>query len=80
MLEFEDDVVIEFLFNQLEVKNLYAKIMHTRVTESLNGINAKQSSRELLSLLLSTQANISNRRNKTGTTWVRKNAISEKAR
>lgn len=80
MLEFEDDVVIEFLFNQLEVKNLYAKMMHVRVTESLNGNNTRQSARELLSLLLSTQANTANRRNKTGTTWVRKNAISEKAR
>lgn len=80
MLEFEDDVVIEFLFNQLEVKNLYAKMMHVRVTESLNGNNTRQSAREMLSLLLSTQANTVNRRNKTGTTWVRKNAISEKAR
>lgn len=72
--------MIEFIFNKLEVKNLYAKMMHVSVTESLNGNNARESARELLSPLLSTQVNTAKTRNKTGTTWVRKNGISEKAR
>ncbi|OPJ71653.1 serine/arginine repetitive matrix protein 1 [Patagioenas fasciata monilis] len=58
ILGFEDDVVIEFIFNQLEVKNPDSKMMQINLTGFLNGKNAREFMGELWPLLLSAQENI----------------------
>uniref|UniRef100_A0ABI7WKH5 PWI domain-containing protein n=1 Tax=Felis catus TaxID=9685 RepID=A0ABI7WKH5_FELCA len=55
---FEDDVVIEFIFNDLEVKNPVSKIMQINLTGLLNGKNAREFMGELWPQLLSAQENI----------------------
>uniref|UniRef100_A0A8C9WNK0 Serine/arginine repetitive matrix protein 1 n=1 Tax=Scleropages formosus TaxID=113540 RepID=A0A8C9WNK0_SCLFO len=58
ILGFEDDVVIEFIFNQLEEKNPDSKMMQINLTGFLNGKNAREFMRDLWPLLLSAQENI----------------------
>lgn len=58
ILGFEDDVVIEFIFNQLEVKNPDSKMMQINLTRFLNGKNAREFTGELWLLLLNAQENI----------------------
>uniref|UniRef100_A0A8C9KP43 Serine/arginine repetitive matrix protein 1 n=1 Tax=Panthera tigris altaica TaxID=74533 RepID=A0A8C9KP43_PANTA len=55
---FEDDVVIEFIFNELEVKNPVSKIMQINLTGLLNGKNAREFMGELWPQLLSARENI----------------------
>uniref|UniRef100_A0A8B9GVQ8 Serine/arginine repetitive matrix protein 1 n=1 Tax=Astyanax mexicanus TaxID=7994 RepID=A0A8B9GVQ8_ASTMX len=58
ILGFEDDVVIEFIFNQLEEKNPDSKMMQINLTGFLNGKNAREFMKDLWPLLLSAQENI----------------------
>uniref|UniRef100_A0A8C5HWI7 Serine/arginine repetitive matrix protein 1 n=1 Tax=Gouania willdenowi TaxID=441366 RepID=A0A8C5HWI7_GOUWI len=58
ILGFEDDVVIEFIFNQLEEKHPDSKMMQINLTGFLNGKNAREFMRDLWPLLLSAQENI----------------------
>jgi len=58
ILGFEDDVVIDFIFNQLEVKNPDSKMMQINLTRFLNGKNAREFTGELWLLLLNAQENI----------------------
>uniref|UniRef100_A0A3B4A1I6 Serine/arginine repetitive matrix protein 1 n=1 Tax=Periophthalmus magnuspinnatus TaxID=409849 RepID=A0A3B4A1I6_9GOBI len=58
ILGFEDDVVIEFIFNQLEEKHPDAKMMQINLTGFLNGKNAREFMKDLWPLLLSAQENI----------------------
>uniref|UniRef100_A0A671Q5Q8 PWI domain-containing protein n=1 Tax=Sinocyclocheilus anshuiensis TaxID=1608454 RepID=A0A671Q5Q8_9TELE len=58
ILGFEDDVVIEFVFNQLEEKNPDGKMMQINLTGFLNGKNAREFMKDLWPLLLSAQENI----------------------
>uniref|UniRef100_A0A3Q2P3K9 Serine/arginine repetitive matrix protein 1 n=1 Tax=Fundulus heteroclitus TaxID=8078 RepID=A0A3Q2P3K9_FUNHE len=58
ILGFEDDVVIEFIFNQLEEKHPDSKMMQINLTGFLNGKNAREFMRDLWPLLLSAQDNI----------------------
>ncbi|TNN83134.1 Serine/arginine repetitive matrix protein 1 [Liparis tanakae] len=58
VLGFEDDVVIEFIFNQLEDKHPDSKMMQINLTGFLNGKNAREFMRDLWPLLLSAQENI----------------------
>ncbi|VFV30917.1 srrm1 protein, partial [Lynx pardinus] len=53
-----DDVVIEFIFNDLEVKNPVSEIMQINLTGLLNGKNAREFMGELWAQLLSAQENI----------------------
>ncbi|XP_010787171.1 serine/arginine repetitive matrix protein 1 isoform X2 [Notothenia coriiceps] len=57
-LGFEDDVVIELIFNLLEEKNPDSKMMQINLTGFLNGKNAREFMRDLWPLLLSAQENI----------------------
>uniref|UniRef100_A0A8C4NAL7 Serine/arginine repetitive matrix protein 1 n=1 Tax=Eptatretus burgeri TaxID=7764 RepID=A0A8C4NAL7_EPTBU len=58
MLSFEDDVVIEFVFNQLDEKHPDGRLMQINLTGFLNGKNARVFMGELWPLLLSAQENI----------------------
>uniref|UniRef100_A0A3Q3VPY7 Serine/arginine repetitive matrix protein 1 n=1 Tax=Mola mola TaxID=94237 RepID=A0A3Q3VPY7_MOLML len=58
ILGFEDDVVIEFIFNQLEEKHPDSKMMQINLTGFLNGKNAREFMKDLWPLLLSAQENI----------------------
>uniref|UniRef100_A0A7N8YFM5 Serine/arginine repetitive matrix protein 1 n=1 Tax=Mastacembelus armatus TaxID=205130 RepID=A0A7N8YFM5_9TELE len=58
ILGFEDDVVIEFIFNQLEEKHPDSKMMQINLTGFLNGKNAREFMKDLWPLLLSAQDNI----------------------
>uniref|UniRef100_A0A671WFR8 Serine/arginine repetitive matrix protein 1 n=1 Tax=Sparus aurata TaxID=8175 RepID=A0A671WFR8_SPAAU len=58
ILGFEDDVVIEFIFNQLEEKHPDSKMMQINLTGFLNGRNAREFMKDLWPLLLSAQDNI----------------------
>lgn len=55
ILHIEDDVVVEFVYNQLEEKFPCPKKMQINMTGFLNGKNARQFMDELWALLLSAQ-------------------------
>ncbi|KAF0293057.1 Serine/arginine repetitive matrix protein 1 [Amphibalanus amphitrite] len=57
MLGAEDEVLIEFVFNQLEEKNLNPRKMQINLTGFLNGKNARVFMQELWDLLCSASAN-----------------------
>ncbi|CAK9300070.1 unnamed protein product [Gordionus sp. m RMFG-2023] len=58
LLNFEDDVIIEFVFNQLMEKKVDPKIMQINLTGFLNAKNARIFMGDLWSLLISAQNNI----------------------
>lgn len=57
LLGMEDDVVVEFIFNQLEEKNVDPKKMQINITGFLNGKNARIFMGELWGMLDSAQKN-----------------------
>eukprot|EP00058_Branchiostoma_floridae_P005303 XP_002590791.1 hypothetical protein BRAFLDRAFT_218692 [Branchiostoma floridae] len=58
MLGFEDDVVIDYVFNLLEEEKPDPKCMQINLTGFLNGKNAREFMGELWKLLVSAQDNI----------------------
>ncbi|GAB6030385.1 Serine/arginine repetitive matrix protein 1 [Chamberlinius hualienensis] len=57
LLGFEDEVIVDFVFNQLEEKNVDPRLMQINLTGFLNGKNAREFMGLLWELLLSAQEN-----------------------